>query len=57
MDAQFEAGARPHVAALLPPDELERYQAEGAAMTLDQAVAFALDTPVEALADDARAVH
>ncbi len=57
VDAQVEAGARPHVAALLPPDELERYQAEGAAMTLDQAVAYALDTPLEALGDDAHAVH
>ncbi|HEX5590565.1 MAG TPA: adenylate/guanylate cyclase domain-containing protein [Candidatus Limnocylindrales bacterium] len=46
IDGQFEHGVRPHVAHRLSPEELERHQAEGAAMTLDEAVAYALDVPV-----------
>lgn len=53
VDEQFESQARPHVSGHLSPDELARYQAEGAAMTLDQAVAYALDTPVEDLGSHA----
>jgi hypothetical protein len=49
VDEQFEHGIRPHVAGRLDPDELERYQAEGAAMSLDEAVAYALGVPVEEL--------
>jgi predicted ATPase/class 3 adenylate cyclase len=33
----------------LPPDELERLAAEGAAMSLDEVVAYALDTPAGTL--------
>jgi len=29
---------------VLPPDDLERYAAEGAAMSLDEAVAYAFET-------------
>ena len=29
---------------VLPPEDLERYAAEGAAMSLDEAVAYALET-------------
>jgi predicted ATPase/class 3 adenylate cyclase len=46
VDEQFETGARPHIASRLPSEELARYQAEGAAMTLDEAVAYALEIPV-----------
>lgn len=51
VDVTFEQGVRPHVAHELPPEELERYGAEGAAMTLDEAVAYALGTPGDALAE------
>jgi len=49
VDAQFEQGIRPNVAEALSPDELERYGKEGARMTLDEAVAYALETTVAAL--------
>jgi predicted ATPase/class 3 adenylate cyclase len=49
VDERFEHGIRPHVAGMLAPEELARYQAEGAAMSLDEAVAYALDVPVEEL--------
>jgi len=52
VDEQIEARARPHVSGHLSPEDLARYQAEGAAMTLDQAVAFALDASVEDLGSD-----
>jgi hypothetical protein len=40
----FETGARPGVRSHMSSDDLARYGAEGAAWTLDEAVAFALDT-------------
>jgi tetratricopeptide (TPR) repeat protein len=46
---QYEFMVRPQVVKLLPPDELERYGAEGAALSLDEAVAYALDVPVDGL--------
>ena len=42
-DAFEAAGARPSIRTLLSPEELERLGAEGAALTLDQAVALALE--------------
>jgi hypothetical protein len=45
--AEFE-GRRPSPTAL-DPAELERYSAEGRAMSLDDAVAYALDMPVDEL--------
>ncbi|HLE79136.1 MAG TPA: hypothetical protein VI687_01970, partial [Candidatus Limnocylindrales bacterium] len=42
VDAQSEFYARPQVSDKLSPDELARYGAEGAAMNLDEAVAYAL---------------
>ena len=39
----FESGVRPGVRTHMAPDELAVYEAEGAALTLDQAVAYALD--------------
>jgi predicted ATPase/class 3 adenylate cyclase len=45
----FETGARPGVRSHMSSDDLARYGAEGAAWTLDEAVAFALD-PVDAAA-------
>jgi predicted ATPase/class 3 adenylate cyclase len=49
VDIQFEQGIRPHVVNALSPEELERYGREGARMTLDEAVAYALDTTTEAV--------
>jgi predicted ATPase/class 3 adenylate cyclase len=43
VDDVFEHGVRPHVTGRLSPEDLARYGAEGAAMTLDEAVAYALD--------------
>jgi predicted ATPase/class 3 adenylate cyclase len=45
VDDVFEHDVRPHVARSISPDDLERFGAEGAAMTLDEAVAYALDLP------------
>ena len=39
----FEAGVRPGVRSHMSEADLARYGAEGAAMTLDQAIAYALD--------------
>ena len=38
-----QAGLRPNVLQYMPEDEAERLGAEGAAMTLDEAVAYALE--------------
>jgi predicted ATPase/class 3 adenylate cyclase len=46
INEQYEYIARPQIVKLLSPEELERYGAEGAAMSLDEAVAYALDVPV-----------
>jgi predicted ATPase/class 3 adenylate cyclase len=50
IDEQYEFIVRPQVVKLLTPEELERYGAEGAALSLDEAVAFALDIPATELA-------
>jgi hypothetical protein len=41
--------AWPPVERHLGPEELERYGAEGAAMSLDEAVGYALDVPLAEL--------
>ena len=50
VDVQFEHQGRPHISGRLPAAELERLGAEGAAMTLDQAVAYGLGIGLEELA-------
>jgi predicted ATPase/class 3 adenylate cyclase len=40
----FETGARPGVRSVMSEEDVARYGAEGAAMTLDEAVAYALGT-------------
>jgi predicted ATPase/class 3 adenylate cyclase len=48
VDVQFEHQMRPHISGRLPAEDLDRLMAEGAAMTLDDAVAYALGvTPAE----------
>jgi hypothetical protein len=49
VNEQYDFIVRPQVVKVLPPGELERYGAEGAAMSLDEAVAYALDVPIEEL--------
>jgi predicted ATPase/class 3 adenylate cyclase len=52
IEESFEQGIRPSVrTTAISREDLERYGAEGAAMTLDEAVAYALDVPVESLGD------
>ncbi len=51
VEDMFESGLRPSVRSLMSPEEVERYGAEGAAMTLDEAIAYALEG-----SDDAAAV-
>jgi predicted ATPase/class 3 adenylate cyclase len=53
IDGWIEQAVRPNVRASLDPAELERIAAEGAAMTVDEAVAYAMDMPVEELASPA----
>jgi len=48
-DTWLEARVRPSVRVALDPEELERGAREGAALTLDEAVAYALDRPVDSL--------
>ena len=50
IDGWIEQQLRPNVRAALDAADLERGAAEGAAMPLDKAVAYALDIPVEELA-------
>ena len=49
VDEAFEHGVRPHVVGRLSDADLARYEAEGAAMTLDESVAYALDMPLSEL--------
>jgi len=49
VNEQYEFIARPQVVKLFAPGDLERYRAQGAAMSLDDAVAYALDLPVDEL--------
>jgi hypothetical protein len=53
INEQYEFLARPQVVRRLSAEELERYGAEGAAMSLDEAVAYALDVPVDELGSHA----
>jgi tetratricopeptide (TPR) repeat protein len=50
VDAQFEFYSRPNARFILEPAELERYAQEGRTMTLDESVAYALGTTIDALA-------
>ena len=50
VDQQYDFYSRPNARLAIPPDELERYAAEGRAMTLDESVAYALQTSIDALA-------
>jgi hypothetical protein len=45
-DEWFEASLRPNVRSGIDPADLERWAAEGATMSLDEAVAYALDMDV-----------
>ena len=45
VDDSFEALMRPSARTMLDPAEIARLSAEGAAMTLDEAVAYALAEP------------
>ena len=49
-DGWIESQLRPNVRNAIDPADLQRWAAEGAAMSLDQAVAYALDLEVEDLA-------
>jgi hypothetical protein len=49
VDTQFEMYQRPNARSAMDPDELERYAREGRAMSVDEAVAYALDMPVAEL--------
>ena len=48
-DGWIEAQLRPNVRNTIAPEDLERWAAEGAAMSLDEAVAYALGIPVTEL--------
>jgi hypothetical protein len=50
VDSQFEMYGRPSARSAIDPADLERFAAEGRAMTLDESVAYALGTTVDALA-------
>jgi len=47
----YEEGVRPSARGMMSREDLERYGADGAAMSLDEAVAFALDIDVATLAE------
>jgi tetratricopeptide (TPR) repeat protein len=49
VDAQFDEASRQSARATMDPAELERYGAEGRAMSLDESVAYALEIPVDTL--------
>jgi predicted ATPase/class 3 adenylate cyclase len=49
VDEQIESGVRLNVRTALPPDRLDALAAEGAALPLDDLVAYALEVPVDAL--------
>ncbi|HEX5014536.1 MAG TPA: adenylate/guanylate cyclase domain-containing protein [Candidatus Limnocylindrales bacterium] len=46
VDEQYEIYARPHPRNVTDPADFERYQREGRLMSVDEAVAYALDMPV-----------
>jgi len=53
LEDEFEQQVRPSVRSHMAVGEIERYGAEGAAMTLDQAIAYALDGAAEPELDGA----
>jgi predicted ATPase/class 3 adenylate cyclase len=50
VDGQYEFYHRPNARTSIDPAELEKYAEEGRAMTLDESVAYALETSVDELA-------
>ena len=52
-DAWIESLLRPNVKNMIDPADLERWAAEGAALSLDEAVAYALNVPTEELSTPA----
>ncbi|HLO35073.1 MAG TPA: hypothetical protein VK194_03290, partial [Candidatus Deferrimicrobium sp.] len=50
VDSQFEFYGRPNARFSIDPVELERYALEGRAMTLDESVAYAIETDIDSLA-------
>ena len=50
VDSQFEFYGRPSTRESIDPAELERFAQEGRAMTLDESIAFALETDIDSLA-------
>ncbi len=50
VDGQYEFYSRPNARTSIDPAELEQYAEEGRAMTLDESVAYALQTSVDELA-------
>jgi tetratricopeptide (TPR) repeat protein len=50
VDQQYEFYTRPNARFSMAADELERYAREGRAMTLDESVAYALETSIDELA-------
>ncbi|TFG69441.1 MAG: hypothetical protein E4H24_00540 [Thermomicrobiales bacterium] len=52
VEESFEIGARPGVKTRMSPDDLARYGAQGAAWTLDEAVAYALGDADQKVSDE-----
>jgi predicted ATPase/class 3 adenylate cyclase len=50
VDTQFESIGRPNARHAIDPGELERAAEEGRALTLDESVAYALETDIDSLA-------
>jgi predicted ATPase/class 3 adenylate cyclase len=50
VDGQYKFNHQPNARLALDPAELERYAVEGRAMSLDESVAYALETSIDALA-------
>ncbi len=50
VDERFNFYGRPNARFVIDPEMLERYAQEGRAMTLDESVAFALETSIDELA-------
>jgi hypothetical protein len=50
VDTQFEFYGRPSTRETIDPAELDRMAAEGRTMSLDESVAFALETDIDSLA-------
>jgi hypothetical protein len=50
VDRQFSFYGRPNARQTMQADELERYAAEGRSMTLDESVAYALESDIDSLA-------